>query len=74
MKRLENRKKMIYYCDWCGKELECPYTVLTFLGDKNDLHLCSIYTSKISKTCYDKYQEEQYDKYRKEQLTKQNKP
>ena len=71
MKRLENRKRMITYCDRCGKELECPYTILTF-PDKSELHLCSTYTSKISKTCYDKYQEEQYDKYRKEQLTKQN--
>ena len=58
MKRLENRQRMITYCDWCGKELECPYTILTF-PDGTEQHFCSTYTSKIKKTCYDKYQKKQ---------------
>ena len=56
MQKKEMREVTVTYCDYCGKEITPPYSVIEYKdGEKVDL--CSDY-NEGKKTCMDKYKEE----------------
>ncbi len=55
MKKTKLRKVIVTYCDYCGKEINPPYTTLRNPDNKN-YDLCNDY-KEGEKTCLDKFKE-----------------
>lgn len=69
MKKIEQRKVTIIYCDRCGTELKGNHASIEYDG-KERMDFCSTYTSKIDKTCLDEHKQEEMEAYKKERLKK----